>query len=78
MSELSIEWRHYEKEGSTCLRCSATRKTLEDVVAELRTELAPQGIRITFTETKLTEEQIQESNMILFNGIPLEGLLSGV
>jgi hypothetical protein len=77
MKELTIEWRHYEKEGATCLRCSATGKTLEEVVAELRAELAPRGIRITFTETKLTEGQIPESNMILFNGTPLEGLLAG-
>jgi hypothetical protein len=77
MRELSIEWRHYEKEGATCLRCSATGKTLEEVVAELRAELAPRGIRITFTETQLTEGEIPLSNMILFNGVPLEELLIG-
>jgi len=77
MKELTIEWRHYEKEGATCLRCSATGKTLQEVVAELQRELAPQAVRISFTETKLTEGEIPESNMILFNGIPLEGLLSG-
>lgn len=78
MRELSIEWRHYEKEGATCLRCSATGKTLEEVVAELRQELAQQGVKVTFTETKLTEAQLPQSNMILFNGVPLEELLAGV
>ena len=77
MRELSIEWRHYEKEGATCLRCSATGKTLEEVVAELRAELAPRGIRITLTETRLTEGEIPLSNMILFDGVPLEELLIG-
>lgn len=77
MKELTIEWRHYDKEGATCLRCSATGKTLEQVVADLQRELAPHGVRITFNETKLTEEQIPESNLVLFNGTPLEGLLAG-
>lgn len=77
MDELTIEWRHYVKEGGTCLRCSATGKTLEKVIADLRKELAPLEIRIAFTETQLLEEaQIPESNMILFNGIPLEDLLA--
>jgi len=77
MRELTIEWRHYDKEGATCVRCSATGQSLDEVVAALREELAPRGIRIAFTETKLTEEQIPESNLILFNGIPLEELLAG-
>lgn len=77
VKRLDIEWRHYEKKGATCLRCSATGKTLEEVVAELREELAPRGIRINFTETRLTEGEIPESNMILFNSVPLEKVLSG-
>lgn len=77
MKELTIEWRHYEKEGATCLRCTATGKTLEQVVAELREELAPRGIRLTFAEKRLTEGELPQSNMILFNGVPLEELLSG-
>lgn len=77
MKDLTIEWRHYEKEGATCLRCSATGKTLEQVVADLRDELAPRGILLTFTEKRLSVGEIPQSNMILFNGIPLEELLSG-
>ena len=49
---------------------------MEEVVAELRDELAQRGIRVAFTETKLSEEQMPESNLILFNGIPLEELLA--
>lgn len=77
MRELAIEWRHYERAGATCLRCSATGKTLEEVVGDLREELARTGIRITFTETKLPLEELPQSNMILFNGVPLEELLTG-
>ncbi len=77
MKELTIEWRHYDKEGATCLRCSATGKTLQEVVAELQREVAPQGVQISFTETKLTEGEISQSNVILLNGTPLEELLTG-
>jgi hypothetical protein len=77
MKELSIEWKHYENEGATCLRCSATGKTLAQVVAQLEQELAPQGVTIRFTETKLSESEIPSSNMILLNGIPMEQLLAG-
>lgn len=78
MKELIIEWRHFEKEGATCLRCSKTGKTLEQLVAELRDELAAKGIRLTFTEKRLAEGELPQSNMILFNGIPLEELLAGL
>lgn len=77
MKELIIEWRHFEKEGATCLRCSATGKALEEVVGYLRKELAPQGIQVAFAETKLPVEELGQSNMILFNGAPLEELLAG-
>lgn len=78
MRELTIEWRHYDKDGATCLRCSATGKTLHEVVSELRKELASQKIQVIFTETMLREEQIPESNMILFNSIPMEELINEV
>ena len=77
MMELAVEWRHFDKEGATCLRCSATGETLEEVLEEMRAELAPRGIGITFTETKLGEGEIAESNMVLFNGVPLEKILAG-
>ena len=72
MKNLTIEWRHYVKEGVTCARCSATGQSLEEVIAGLRDELSPLGVRIVFTETTLPAERISESNLILLNGIPLE------
>ena len=77
MKRLVIEWRHYAKAGQTCLRCSATGKTLDDVIGDLRKELAPQGIEVTFLETDLPAEELAQSNMILFNGVPLEEILAG-
>jgi hypothetical protein len=77
MKKLEIEWRHYEKAGATCLRCSATGRTLRQVVAGLGRELAAEGVELGFTETKLPESRLPESNMILFNGVPLEELLDG-
>lgn len=75
MQELSIEWRHYDKEGATCDRCAATGTSVREVVAGLSEELADKGISVIFTEKKLPEELMAQSNMILFNGIPLEVIL---
>ncbi len=56
MTELIIEWRHYEKNGATCDRCSATGTSVKEVVAEISKELADKGIVATFTEALLPEE----------------------
>lgn len=73
---LTIEWRHYDKEGQTCDRCSATGKSVKEVVAALTAELAGQDVAVTFIETPLQEEQLPESNLILINGTPLEKILA--
>lgn len=75
MRELNIEWRHYEKEGATCDRCAATGDSLRETVALLRRELAQHGVTVTLTETALPEERMAQSNLVLFDGIPLEELL---
>lgn len=77
MRELVIEWRHFEQEGATCQRCSATGSNLRRVVQELEHELAPSGGRVLFVETPLNGDRIGESNLILINGIPIEELLRG-
>lgn len=76
MKQLNIEWRHYQNEGLTCDRCSATGKTLQDVVQNLQLELAGQGILIILTEIFLNESRIDESNSILINGLALEDILN--
>lgn len=77
MNHLTIEWRHLDNKGETCLRCSKTGKTLQQVIAELKKEVGAKNITITFRETKLSKNQIEQSNMILINDTPLEQLLSG-
>ncbi|OGU04929.1 MAG: molybdenum cofactor biosysynthesis protein [Geobacteraceae bacterium GWC2_58_44] len=75
MKELTIEWRHYEKEGTTCDRCAATGTSVREVVSELGKELAGRGVTVTLIENVLPEELMAQSNMLLFNGVPLEAIL---
>ena len=75
MRELTIEWRHYDKEGTTCDRCAATGTSVTAVVEALTEELAAKGIDVIFTETKLPAELMAESNLILLNGVPLDKVL---
>lgn len=75
MKKLLIEWKHYDKEGNTCIRCSKTGVSLEKAIREVKAELAKKGVGITYKETKLSEKDIQKSNSILLNGILLEDLL---
>jgi len=75
MKTLGIEWRHYDKGGQTCDRCAVTGLSVREVVSGLSDELAEKGVNVTFTETLLPEERMSQSNLLLFNGVPLEALL---
>ncbi len=77
MRTLIIEWKHLDLDKGTCLRCAKTGKTLNQTIIELQKELETKGIQIKFIETKLSKKEIQQSNMILMNGKPLETILSG-
>ncbi|MFZ1829226.1 MAG: DUF2703 domain-containing protein [Candidatus Competibacteraceae bacterium] len=77
MKTLEIEWRHLDQDGRTCLRCSDTLQSLQQVVTQLAAECGPRGVNIAYRETKLSLEQLPESNLILFNGVPLESALPG-
>ena len=77
MNTLEIEWRHLDKDGRTCLRCSDTLQSLQQVIQQLAAECAPHGVEIVYRETKLPIEQLSQSNLILFNGVPLEAVLPG-
>ena len=77
MKQLHIEWRHLNERANTCSRCAATGESVDKVIDALRAELAPQGVEITFTETPLTGERITDSNLLLFNGTPLDAVLAG-
>ena len=75
MKNLKIEWKHLDVDGETCVRCSDTGETLAQVVADLTKKLKPKGIEVEFIETKLDDSQIPQSNIILFNDVPIEVVL---
>jgi hypothetical protein len=78
MKQLHIEWRRLNERATTCSRYAATGQTLDQVIAGLHDELVPQGVEITLTETALTGERIADSNLLLFNGTPLDQVVAGV
>jgi len=76
MKNLLIEWRHLDVDGETCDRCYDTGENLASEVKRLNRALNPQGIEVKYIEKKLNEGQIPESNVILFNNVPLEEILN--
>lgn len=77
MNQLLIEWRHLDQDGNTCLRCSDTGAALDAVVTRLAAECRACGWDIHFAETRLGAHQIDQSNLILINGMPIEDILPG-
>jgi hypothetical protein len=78
MKSLHVEWQHIEKNGKTCRRCAETGTTLTQVIKELAEELQPKGISVKLTETKLSKDEVSESNRLFFNGMALEDVLPDV
>ena len=75
METITVEWRHLDKEGKTCNRCAETGQGIAETMQRLREECRGKGVEILFTETKLSEAEISQSNLILINGKPLESVL---
>ncbi len=76
MKKLIIEWKHLDVKGETCDRCYDTGENLASEVKRLNRSLKPSGIDVEYIETKLDDTEIQKSNIILFNGIPIENILN--
>jgi hypothetical protein len=58
MNRLEIEWRHLDKNGKTCDRCSDTGETVRAAFADLVKELEPKGWEvISLKETLLTSHE---------------------
>jgi hypothetical protein len=76
MKKLTIEWKHLDVEGETCDRCYDTGENLTNEVKRLNRTLQPQDIEVELIETKLDDKEISQSNVILFNGVPLENILN--
>ena len=75
MKSLHLEWKHLDVNGQTCRRCADTGDAVLQVVADLIEELRPQGIEVALTETKLSKEEVSQSNSLFFNGRSLEEVL---
>ncbi|HCL02712.1 MAG TPA: hypothetical protein DHW61_09930 [Lachnoclostridium phytofermentans] len=76
MKTLKIEWKHIDVAGDTCDRCYDTGENITREVKQLNTMLQPKGIEVEFSEIKLDDSQVLESNSVLFNGIPIEDILN--
>lgn len=76
MKKLTIEWKHLDVEGETCDRCYDTGENLANEVKRLNRALQTKNIEVELIETKLDDKEISQSNLILFNGVPLENILN--
>ncbi|WP_296644065.1 DUF2703 domain-containing protein, partial [Romboutsia sp. 13368] len=72
---LNIEWKHLDVDGETCDRCNDTRNTLYQTIRQLNIELHDKGIEVILSDKKLRDNQISKSNIILYNGVPIEEIL---
>jgi len=75
MNKLLIEWKHFDVNDATCERCTKTGYNLKLAIEELRKKYGTKGIDIVFKETKLTKDQMPESNQILLNEQLLENFI---
>lgn len=75
MKKLLIEWKHFDKNGKTCERCSNTGHNLNQILNQLKEEYRAQGIEIQYKETKLPESLMAESNQILLDGELIENII---
>lgn len=77
---ITIIWQRLISDGSTCPRCGSTEENLDKAVLELKDRLKLYGIRIILEKRELTLKEFKkdsiQSNSILFEGIPLEELVS--
>lgn len=78
MKKLLIEWKHFEKGGKTCVRCNKTGINLKNAIKELKGQLKEAGVKAEIKETGLEEKQMESSNSLLINNVPIEDVLSGV
>lgn len=76
MKKLVIEWKHLEIDGDTCNRCYDTGENLNNEIKRLNRSLQSKGIHVELLDTKLDPSQVKQSNLILFNGVPMEEIIN--
>lgn len=72
---LKIHWYRLDVDGQTCKRCSMTKNTLDDAINHLKAQLTMTGWDIVIEDVKLSEDQIEKSNLCEINGIPIEEII---
>jgi hypothetical protein len=75
MEILTIEWMHLDVNGETCDRCFDTGAILNEEIRRLNKALNPKGFQLELKEIQIGPGEIAESNLIRFNGVPIEELL---
>jgi hypothetical protein len=75
MKELEIEWKHLDVDGKTCDRCAGTGEEIRQFIHRLHEECETQDVHIKLKEVKLSDGEVEESNRIFINGIPLEEII---
>ena len=74
--KLIIEWKHLDIDRNTCNRCYYTGENLTNEIKRLNKSLKSKDIQVEFIVTKLDPTQVQLSNIILFNGVPIEEIIN--
>jgi hypothetical protein len=72
---LLIRWYRLDVDGQTCTRCAATQETLINAVRHLKEQLDMAGWNITIEDVKLSEDQIEKSNLCELNGRTIEEII---
>ena len=75
MTTLKIEWRHLEVDGETCDRCYDTGENLYHEVKRLNKVLVPKNIIIELIDTKMSAQDVGQSNTLLINDVPIENII---
>jgi hypothetical protein len=75
MTKLIIEWKHLDVEGETCDRCYDTGENLVQEIKRLNRKLNSSGYEVILQETILNKDDVASSNIILFNGLPIEDII---
>lgn len=70
MKSITIEWKHYNKEGETCTRCNSTGDNIQQAISGLK------DVKVNYIETKLEASDMALSNSVLINGKLIEDILS--
>jgi len=76
MKKLEIEWKHYDKEGKTCVRCKSTGQNIEEALQKISEDVSYKNIEIDYKETILSASEMPDSNTVIINGRKLEDILS--